>query len=272
MESNRRQTLGDITHDVNSTLDSLVHPRTIQRALYDRLGMHSCHACEKPYLKPNHIERRLKWADDYIGYGKEDWHRVIWTDESSVELGKMSSASLVWRRTNEAFKEECLAPTFKSGRSSVMIWVCIAHGRKGPLIFILKDQWKGVDYIDLVLAGPLFDFYMEICEERGVAKVMEDGAPIHICKVAKKFKDSHFVDALPYSAQSLDMNLIEHIWYLLKIAINKRQQRPRNVKELKEALLEEWEKIDIKVINSLINSIENQVQELKDNKGKSTRF
>lgn len=80
------------------------------------------------------------------------------------------------------------------------------------------------------------------------------------------------MDALPHPAQSPDMNPIEHVWYLLKIAINKRPQRPRNVEELKKALLEEWDKIDIETINSLIDSMENRVQALKDNKGRSTKY
>ena len=32
-----------------------------------------------------------------------------------------------------------------------MIWGCIAHGIKGPLVFIPPDRRLAVDYVDLVL-------------------------------------------------------------------------------------------------------------------------
>ncbi|KAL5536250.1 hypothetical protein ACEPAF_71 [Sanghuangporus sanghuang] len=68
------------------------------------------------------------------------------------------------------------------------------------------------------------------------------------------------------------MNPIEHVWYLMKIAINKRAVRPRNEEELKRALLEEWEKIDIKIINNLIDSMPRRVEQLVEAKGGSTKY
>ena len=153
-----------------------------------------------------------------------------------------------------------------------MVWGAIAYNKKGPLIFMSKDRRKAVDYVDLVLSKPLWDFYSILLEERGIVKVMEDGAPVHTCQVAKDFRNSHFLDIFPHPAQSPDMNPIEHVWYLIKIAINKRPRRPGNIEELTGALMEEWEKIDIKVINSLINSMPNRVRQLKEVNGGSTKY
>ena len=58
------------------------------------------------------------------------------------------------------------------------------------------------------------------------------------------------------------MNPIEHLWYQVKRKINNRERRPHNVKELKRALLEEWEKIDENLINSLIDSMARRVETL----------
>jgi hypothetical protein len=111
--------------------------------------------------------------------GEEDWKQIIWTDESSVKLGKNSKVVWVWRKPGERYDEKCLTPTFKSGRDSLMVWGCMTHGRLGPLIRIPKDARTAVDYIRLVLGGPLLDIYMELSEQRGLVAVMEDGAPIH---------------------------------------------------------------------------------------------
>ena len=153
-----------------------------------------------------------------------------------------------------------------------MIWGCITYGKKGPLIFILKDRRSGVNYVDLVLNGPLWDFYMALYEERGVAKVIEDGTTTHTSKVAQNFRNINSLESLPNSSQSPDMNPIEHVWYLLKTQINKRKIRPKTVKEIKSVLLEEWEKLEISTINSLINSMLYRVQVLIASKGGSTKY
>lgn len=116
---------------------------------------------------------------DHGRWGEEDWEKIIWTDESSVEIGKGSKVVWVWRKPGERYLERCPTPTFKSGRQSLMIWGCMTHGRLGLLICIPKDEKKGTDYVRLVLGGPLWDIYMDLSKERGLVAVMEDGAPVH---------------------------------------------------------------------------------------------
>jgi hypothetical protein len=38
---------------------------------------------------------------------------------------------------------------------------------------------KGANYVNLVLGRPLWDVYIEQSEEKGIVKVVEDGAPTH---------------------------------------------------------------------------------------------
>ena len=201
-----------------------------------------------------------------------NWSRVIWTDEASVEIGKESRTIRVWRRIGERYKENCLAPTFKSGRQSLMVWGCMAYGRLGPLIRIPKDQKSAADYVNLVLSGPLWDFYSELYEERGIMKVVEDGAPIHRAEVSKAFRTSYDMDILDHPAQSPDVNPIEHVWKHLKVMINKRLARPRKLEELWIALLEEWGRIDVEFINSLVESMPDQVEAVSKAKGGPTKY
>ncbi|PAV21601.1 Tc1-like transporase [Pyrrhoderma noxium] len=272
VKSNRREILGNITTSLNTFLTSPVCTRTVQRTLHNTLQYYARHAVKKPYLKEVHIQNRFTYAKANSRLSLEDFHSVIWTDESSIELGKDSSNPLVWRRPDEKYWKECLLPTFKSGRQSIMVWAGIAYNRRTALIFLDKNERNGEAYTRNILAGPLWDFYLELSEERGWIKVMEDGAPIHTCGTAKNFRSTHLIDVFEHPAQSPDMNPIEHLWYLLKRALSKRLQKPKNLEELKGALLEEWEKIDISIINSLINSMPNRIQALKEAKGGSTKY
>lgn len=272
IHKNRRQTLGDITETLNRSISGGVTKKTVANAIHDNLGMSSCVARKKPNLKPGHIARRMVWAEEKLGWTMEEWKRVIFTDESSVELGKLSCQPRVWRSPSEEYLPQCLVRTFKSGRTSVMVWGAIAYNHLGPLIVMPKGMRKGVHYVNLVMAGPLWDFYSKLVEELGVVKVVEDGAPVHTCGLAKSFRRYHGMDSLIHPANSPDLNPIEHVWKKLKTQINDRPVHPRSAIDLEAAIMEEWAKIDVSFINKLIDSMPKRVDAVLEAHGGPTKY
>src|SRR5829696_1545977 len=92
---------------------------------------------------------------------------------------------------------------------------------------------------------------------------MEDGAPIHTAKYSKNWRQNHGIISMKWPAQSPDLNPIENIWQQLKIAIEKRKQRPRNKEELLDTLQEEWENLKKKnCLDKLIKSMPKQIREV----------
>ncbi|KAA1479038.1 hypothetical protein DENSPDRAFT_749552, partial [Dentipellis sp. KUC8613] len=99
----------------------------------------------------------------------------------------------VTRRPGEEYLPGLTAPTYHSGRKSIMIWACIAHGVKGPIIKLdlppVKIEKKGRrrgggmgarEYVAQILSGPLKDFVKDMESRRGHDMlVVEDGAPGH---------------------------------------------------------------------------------------------
>ena len=272
LEGNRRQSLSDLTTTVNNILPAPVHFDTVRHALRHQLGMNARIAAKKPYLKYEHRRARLAWAKKHRRWKFRDWRRIIWTDECSVEIGKGSRPVWVYRRPGERYIEKCLTGTFKSGRQSLMMWGCMAHGRLGPLLRMGKGERSGVDYVNSVLSGPLWDLYMELSEKRGLVAVMEDGAPIHRAGIAKRFRDNHKMESLPHPAQSPDVNPIEHVWRMLKIRVNQRKERPKNLDELWKIIQEEWEKIDIGFVNSLVRGMPRRAKAVYEARGGPTKY
>ena len=268
----RRQSLQNITANANLFLPSPVHPTTVQRALKTGLDVSHHIAAKKPFLSAVHIRKRKEWAKEALLMTREDWMRIIWTDESSVEVGKQSRECAVWRKPRERYELDCLVPTFKSGWQSVMIWGCISYGMRGPLVRIPSGMRKAVDYVYLVLDGPLWDVYIQQSEEKGFVKVVEDGAPTHCSKAAHDFQSQNSLETFPHPPQSPDMNPIEHVWKQLKVLVNKHPICPQNVDLLWVALQEEWLKIDNDFINSLIDSMPHRVQALYSAHGGSTKY
>jgi len=124
-KQNRRKTLQDITNLACPN----VSPDTVRKALVAN-GINSRVAAKKPYLSAQHRLKRLQFAKRYRYWTNEDWKKVIWTDESSVEIGHNSRQIRVWRTSDEKHNEECFTPTFKSGRTSVMVLGAISHDCK----------------------------------------------------------------------------------------------------------------------------------------------
>jgi len=138
--NNRRAPLLEIIN----TLSLNCSLTTAKQILYDA-GIHSHVAAKKPFVSEIHASAHISWCEKYKDKKANYWMQVIFSDESSVEIGKQSRQIRVWRGVGERFSIECLEPTFKSGLKSVMVWGCFARGIKGPLIFCdeIKKKMKG---------------------------------------------------------------------------------------------------------------------------------
>src|SRR5258708_5707805 len=91
----RRQTLHDITDSINANISTPVCARTVHTALKHHLGISSHIAAKKPFITVAQRKKRMQWARDHVKWTIEDWKTVIWTDESSVEIGKESRTCTV---------------------------------------------------------------------------------------------------------------------------------------------------------------------------------
>jgi transposase len=264
---NRRVKLANIAIQT----DTEVSPTTIRESLH-QFGLWNRIARKKPFLSKKHIAKRLNWSKERKRWTMGVWERVIWTDEASIELGKEPREVRVWRKSHEEWETTCITPSFKSGRVSVMVWGCMVHGKLGPLVVLPKGRMDGHDYVRSVMDGPLWDFYCMATEERGLAMIMEDGAPIHRSLAAKHWREANEIEVLPWPAQSPDLNPIEHIWKALKMRISKRDPPIHNEEDLRDALQEEWLNINPAIVCRVVESMPKRIQNVILTRGGSTKY
>ena len=114
-------------------------------------------------------------------------------------------------------------------------------------------------------------------EDRGLLYVMEDGAPYHkgVASVRRKQLEEYGWEGWgpgTWPANSPDLNPIENVWHVLKTRIRKRRPRVLTREALKVALMEEWENLDIEVINDLILTMPDRLQAVIAAEGGNTKY
>ena len=85
--------------------------------------------------------------------------------------------------------------------------------------------------------------------------LMQDNAPCHTSAQTRKWLSQKEIKLLTWPPQSPDMNPIESLWDILQRRIKARINRPRNLKDLKEALLQEWDELPSQTLCKLVESL-----------------
>ena len=112
-----------------------VHDSTIRKRL-GRNGIHGRVARRKPLLTKKNTKARLTFAKKHLDHPQDFWDKILWTDESKVELFGRQGSGYIWRKANTAFHIKNIIPTVKHGGGSVMVWGCFAASGPGRLAII----------------------------------------------------------------------------------------------------------------------------------------
>jgi len=233
------------------------------------------------FLSSKQIADRLKFAKDHIHWTLEDWRRVAFSDEMGMQTDSNQGRIFVWRYPEEEFHKDCIRGTVISGFEKVKVWGAMRYGKLSNLVVVPEGEKEGKmtakKYLDVIMDGEMFDFWMEGMEDVGYLLMMEDGAPYHKGVASQRrvqLEEDGWIGWGPgtWPANSPDLNPIENLWHILRSRIRKRRHQPRTSEALIEALLEEWGKLDVEIVNDLIDSMPRRLQAVIDAKGGPTKY
>jgi transposase len=223
----------------------------------------------------------LIFAREYISWGPEEWRRCGFTDEMGMQTGANSKKVYVWRSPDEEYLEDACAATVIPGFQKVKVWGAMRYGKLSELVVLPEKEGQGklnaVEYREIIMDGEMLTFWMEGMEDVGYLLMMEDGAPYHKGAASDRRKELEKVGWIGWGpgtwpSNSPDLNPIENLWHILRSNIRKRKRQPRNKKELIDALQEEWKKLDIQIVNNLIDSMPRRMQAVLDAEGGPTHY
>jgi hypothetical protein len=249
-----------------------VTTETVRLALKERgIKLHS--AAKKPNISPKNIQQRKDWCRNVSEWPDEEWRKVIWSDESSVELGLSSRKAKVWRTVGERYKADCLKRNQRSGRISVMFWGCFWQNELGPLVALPEGKINSSRYCE-VLEEHLFPFYTVVKETLGEEPwFMDDNSKVHNSAATRIFKNELGIRTLEWPSQSPDISPIENLWKLWKDRIEKACPQPTNREELIEVAQRAWEELrETNIGQALADSIKRRITAVRVAKGQPTKY
>ena len=223
---------------------------TIQRQL-KRLGYKSSLPYKTPMLTQQQKDARVQWA---IKHPNDDWSRTIFTDETCYQLFRKTI-----RRWSKNPKAE--VKRIPKNRQKILVW-------SG---FSIKDL-VGYHSFTNIMDGA---FYIQILQDHLIRnarkqfgrrwRLLQDNDPKHKSRIVKKFLDEEVPEVIDWPSNSPDANPIENRWSVIKRRVEKR--RPSNLNELNKFLHDEWNKVDMLIINNLIKSMKSRCLALIESEG-----
>ncbi|CDF41123.1 unnamed protein product [Chondrus crispus] len=90
---------------------------------------------------------------------------------------------------------------------------------------------------------------------------MQDGAPCHRARVAKRWLCDNFISVLEWPPYSPDLNPIENLWGTLVRSVYAHQRQFKNVDSLSECIRDAWDEINNETLNALVKSMQKRCVE-----------
>uniref|UniRef100_A0A803KET0 Tc1-like transposase DDE domain-containing protein n=1 Tax=Xenopus tropicalis TaxID=8364 RepID=A0A803KET0_XENTR len=204
-----------------------------------------------PFLTKKNIQARVHFAKTHLKSPKSMWEKVVWSDETKVELFGHNSK----KYSSVKYPQ------------SVMVWGAMSAAGVGPLCFI-KGRVNAASYQEILEHFMLPSAEKLYGDEDFIFQ--HDLAPAHSAKTTGKWFTDHGITVLNWPANSPDLNPIENLWDIVKRKL--RDTRPNTLDELKAAIEASWASITPEQCHRLIASMPRHIEAVISAKGFPTKY
>lgn len=264
------QTAVELKRILAKSYNKVLNVQCIRRILHSH-GIKGRIRIKKPLLSKRHKKLRLKFAQKYKSWTKREWSKVLFSDETKINRMGSDGKQYVWRRVGEPLTDRTVKPTVKGGGGSIMIWGCmgvkgVGHGTKVTGT-VNAELYKEILKDEMMRSPPwcLND------EDQEDFVFQQDNAPCHKAKSVMEWFEEKGIVLLDYPPQSPDLNPIENLWRILKIKIHNNYDI-NTLDQLWQVYEKEWEAIDPKICEKLIESMPRRLAAVIKARGGHTKY
>ena len=267
--TNKAKSAHDVKKQLNNAQGTVVSTRTVQREL-KRIGFKVKKKIKKPLLTPKHRKQRLEFAKKYENWTFAEWSKVIWTDESKINLIGSDGIRYVWKKAGEGISDRDFIPTVKYGGGKLLFWGCFSSSGVGKIVKI-DGIMDAKHYIDILNNGYLPSLRGWRKQIRSTL-FMQDNDPKHKAKITLEFLNSKKFKILEWPAQSPDLNPIENLWSIVKNRVYNYETRAASRQELWERVEYVWSSITVEECKKLIGSMPARIAAVIRSRGGYTKY
>lgn len=130
-----------------------------------------------------------------MGDSETKWKKILWSDETKIELFGLNAKRYVWRKPNTAHHPENTIPTVKHGGGSIMLWGCFSASGPGKLVKI-EGKMDAAKYREI-----LEENLLKSARDLGLGRrfiFQQDNDPKHTAKATLEWLKNKKVNVLEW--------------------------------------------------------------------------
>lgn len=266
--------------DLLIEVDHKVKYRSIQRLLQAE-NLRKWRCSWRPYLTEETALRRLRWALRYRDFTPEDWARVFWSDECTIERGIGIRRDWTFIRPKDQPKAgQCQGLPQRGKQVKQMFWAAFSGAeRRTGLIPLFGDPNSQRGGVNRFVIEELYRRILPTLMVNQDGIFQHDNAPTHTAHVVRDALAEMEIQVMEWPPYSPDLNPIENLWALLKAKIY--ELRPdlihmRNNDETMEILVataqEAWDQLEIRHLQHLSETMPHRVEAIIESQGWYTPY
>jgi transposase len=196
---------------------------------------------------------------------------VAFSDETPLCLFQSYGRKFIWVFPGEQLLDKNVNKTVKHGGGKIQVWGIFSWWGAGPLHRI-NGIMDGEKYRQ-ILIHHMAPYCKDLKEKTGNEIIFQqDNDPKHTCNKVKRYLSNKKMEVLDWISQSPDINPIENAWRQLKQRIAKKNRKAKNLDEVFEIALEEWNNITLESLHTLIESMPRRCQAVIEANGGHTKY
>jgi transposase len=269
MTRGKLSTAVEATKNVQEAFGMQVCVETVRRVLR-RGGLQSQVKQKKPRLSVKNIKARLDFARAHLDWTIDDWSRVIFFDESKINLFCSDGISWCWSRDPHELSTRTVTETVKHGGGGIMIWGSMTIYGPG-LVYKVEGRLNQHGYrqiLEQTIDGTIRKYGLDATQ----VIFQQDNASVHTTKMMQEWFSRQSFSLLTWPAQSPDLNPIEHLWAILKRRLNQYDSPPKGMIELWERVVQVFSSITAHDCRRLIESMPKRIEAVIASKGRWTKY